>query len=250
MLNPVIRYQTIIGWEATAQAGQVLCRLEYAIRTVLLIKLWQMESTVFVYNYKFSTEANTANLSGAVNDNSDPFSINPSGFQWNNNNGVKQQVEVINMMRTRLAARGEPMPYVVLCYVDFRAYAFEHHSNPEEYAELMEATFMHLSSTYGWTPDAVELLLEPDHSNSDWTAAKLANCLIATRARLASRGWNPRFIGPSTTLCDSADVWYNAMKAANSSIGSIHRRTELSQIWRRCWLHTGPCGPKQNCCRS
>ncbi len=51
-----------------------------------------------------------------VNDNSDPFSINPAGFQWA---ALDYKVDnIVTGMRQLLAARGEQL-YVNLNYVDF-----------------------------------------------------------------------------------------------------------------------------------
>ena len=213
-LDANLRYQTMSGWEFTAQAGQ-----DYAdwdtYKNDLADQVVADGFNRARLQVRANTEADTPNLQGSVNDNADPFTINPAGFQWNNTDlGMEQQLEIIELIRSRLAAQGETM-HVNLNYVDFRAYTFEHHTNPEEYAELIEATFLHIWTTRGWVPDSVEVLLEPDHSNAGWTATKIANCLVATRNRLAAHGWFPRFIAPSTTLCDNADIWYAAMKAAN-----------------------------------
>jgi hypothetical protein len=127
------------------------------------------------------------------------------------------------MMKARLAAKGEPGPYVNLCYVDFNSSNL--HNNPEEYAELVEAAFIHLNSTFGWVPDAVEVLLEADNQVSPvWTGTQLGKSVVATQARLAAHGWFPRFILPSATSCSNSvasgaspggtNVGYNEIKAA------------------------------------
>ena len=186
-------------------------------------------------------KSSTPNTDDSVNDNADPHVINPAGFQWGDENGVDAQIEIANMLRSRLAAQGEAF-HVNVCYVDFKSsYTFDHHTNPEEYAELMEALFLR-TSQHGWVPDSVELLLEADKaSNIKWTlstatpsGAKLAAVLIATRNRLATHGWLSRFIAPSPTDCDKADVIYNAMKLANPAIVqfmdelSFHRYTSAA----------------------
>lgn len=225
-LDPSEMNQIMVGWEATAQAGQFYSDWN-SYKDNLMDQVVADGINRLRIELKYNVESISPNQATAVNDNSSPFVINPTGFQWGNKNGIDAWAEVVNMMRVRLAARGEPAPYVVLCYVDFNSSsAFEHHTNPEEYAELMEAAFLRLNSMHGWVPDAIELLLEADKtSNVDWTlstsnpnGAKLAAVLIATRNRLAQHGWFPKFIGPSTTLCDKADVFFNAVKAANPSV--------------------------------
>lgn len=229
-----VQYQTISGWEATAQAGQSDFT-DWDLYKNQLVDQWVADGgNRLRVQMRHNTESNTPNFIGSVNDNTDPHVIHPAGFQWGDNNGVDVQLEVANMMRERLAAQGESL-YVNLCYVDFKStYTFDHHTNPEEYAELMEAAFLRTWTLHGWVPDAIELLLEADKtSNIKWTlsttnpsGAKLAAVLIATRNRLAAHGWFPKFIAPSTTNCDKADVIYNAMKAANPAI--VQYMSELS----------------------
>lgn len=228
------QFQTMSGWEATAQAGLSDHTDGDLYKDNLIDQAVADGINRLRIQIRHNTESNTPNLDGSVNDNADPFSINPAGFQWGDNNGVDVQLEVADMMRERLAARGESL-YVNLCYVDFKsAYTFDHHTNPEEYAELMEAAFLRTWTRHGWVPDAIELLLEADKtSNIKWTGstttpsgAKLAAVMIATRNRLAQHGWFPKFIAPSPTNCDKADVIYNAMKAANPAI--VQYMSELS----------------------
>lgn len=234
VVDPLIQYQTMSGWEATAQAGQSDFN-DWDLYKNQLIDQWVADGgNRLRVQMRHNTESATPNFDGSANDNADPRVINPAGFQWGDNNGVDVQLEVANMMRERLAARGESL-YVNLCYVDFKStYTFDHHTDPEEYAELMEAAFLRVWTMHGWVPDAIELLLEADKtSNIKWTlsttspsGAKLAAVLIATRNRLAQHGWFPKFIAPSTTNCDKADILYNAMKAANPAI--VQYMSELS----------------------
>lgn len=232
-VNPSVTYQTMVGWEASAQAGQ-----DYPDWNLYKNSLMDQAVADGINRLRLAVthnvEASTPNFNGSVNDNNDPHVINPAGFQWGNTNGVDGDIEVANLMRTRLAARGETL-YVNAIYVDFRsAYTFDHHTNPEEYAELMEALFLR-TATYGWVPDSIEVLLEADAiSNIKWwksdtatpSGAKLAAVIIATRNRLAAHGWFPKFIAPGTTNCDMADVFFNAMKAANPAI--VPLMSELS----------------------
>ena len=172
---------------------------------------------------KINVERPALSPTTPVNDNADPFVINPAGFQWAD---LDAQAEIVNMMRARLAARGETL-YVNLCYVDFDPSTL--HTVPQEYAELIEAAFLHLSSTYGWVPDAVEALLEADNQTSPdpiWNARMVGNSIVAAQTRLAGRGWNPRWIALSTTACQNAAGWYNTMKA--NVPASIQNLDELS----------------------
>ena len=53
-----------------------------------------------------------------------------------------------------------------------------------------------IDSKYGWVPDAVEVILEPDVA-SGWNATQVGNCLVAAAKRLESNGYTPDFIAPS-----------------------------------------------------
>lgn len=223
-----IRYQTISGWQTGVQAGQSDYS-DYPLYKHSLVDQAVADGLNRVtLPVRTRTETPTPNASTSTNDNADPFVINPAGFQWGNANGVDVQAETVNLMRAKLAEQGETL-YVVLTLVDFQSADQLHSGNAEECAELYEATFLRLNSKYGWVPEAIDILLEADKtSNIDWTGSttnpsgvKLAAALIATRNRLAAHGWFPKFIAPSTTNCDKADVIYNAMKAANPSIVPI-----------------------------
>jgi hypothetical protein len=122
-------------------------------------------------------------------------------------NSVEQ---IVNPLRQKLAARGERL-YVNLNYVDFAASAFEHATNPEEYAEYMLAAFRHLQTKYGWVPDAVEIILEPDNTGGIWTSGRIASAIVATGDRLKAAGFRPHFIAPSNTDASGAVIWFDAI---------------------------------------
>lgn len=211
-IDPSKNFQTIVGWEATAEAGEIECsnwgsyksgvldrivnevginRLRLEIRSGSegdkdWFALWQAGS--------ISRDEWRAHRYAPVNDNSDPSVIAPGGFHFTNMDRVIE--EVVNPVRQRLAARGEAL-YVNLNYVDFANTAFEHKTNPAEYAEFLLATFQHIRSSYGWTPDAIEIILEPDNTN--WTGADIGRAIVATGDRLKAAGFSPDFIAPSTT---------------------------------------------------
>src|SRR5688572_27858829 len=61
----------------------------------------------------------------------------------------------------------------------------------------MSETFKHVQNKYGWAPNALEMVLEPE--NTTWTGAQIANALVATGDRLKAEGFEPDFIAPSST---------------------------------------------------
>ena len=141
-----------------------------------------------------------------VNDNDDPFATDPAGFQFDE---VDYQVErVLLPMAKRLQAKGEKL-YVNLCFVDFdkgkNRTHFNHAQNPEEYAELIAATFNHLKSKYGIVPDGLEVILEPDHT-ARWNQSgrQIGEAAAAAMKRLTANGFRPELILPSTKRADLA----------------------------------------------
>jgi hypothetical protein len=53
-----------------------------------------------------------------------------------------------------------------------------------------------LRDKFGFVPDAVEIILEPD--GNPWNGTLIGQAIVATAGRLSAEGFHPRFIGPST----------------------------------------------------
>lgn len=132
-----------------------------------------------------------------VNDNDDPHVLNKAGFDFAElDNGVEQMVIPL---QKRLAARGERL-FVNLCYVAFTsqlAGGAYHHNDPEEYAEFVLATYLHLKEKYGLTPDTFEVILEPDLVG--WSGTQIGERMVAAAKRLRAEGFKPAFVVPSVT---------------------------------------------------
>ncbi len=223
-IDTTTSYQTMLGWEAVAQVGQIaeinsvtnrsnvnpafsnyknqlfdLAVNDLGLNRLRLELRSGLENTVD-YSDRYTNGQITYNDWKArryeiINDNNDPQVINANGFKFYE---LDFNVEnVVIPIRQRLAARNEKL-YLNLNYVDFAASAFEHKTAPEEYAEFILATFIHLRDKYGFTPDALEMILEPD-TNAAWNATQIGNCLAATGNRLRANGFNPDFVAPSCT---------------------------------------------------
>ena len=144
-----------------------------------------------------------------INDNDDPHSLNSNGFQWSI---LDFYVENLLLpMRVALEARGEKL-YVVLNYIDFKRPPhtgdISHSRNPEEYAEFIEAAFVHLQDKYGFTPDALEIVLEPENT-VDWWGGRIADGMVAVIGRLDALGIKPDYIAPSTSLARSTFEYFD-----------------------------------------
>lgn len=224
---PGVTYQTIVGWEGTAQIGHIECdQTAYAIyKNQLLDRLVNELGLTRVRietrsGFENPTDWFTRYITGeidrptwraqwyqAVNDNADPQSANAAGyhFSW-----LDYDIDhVVTPLRARMAARGERL-YINLTYVDFANSAFEHAANPLEYGEYMLVLFQHLQQKYGWVPDAIEIILEPDNTQA-WRAGQIAAAIVAAGDRLKAAGFEPDFIAPATTNASNAVSWFDEM---------------------------------------
>lgn len=248
VLGPVIsldqgtRYQTISGWEATAQAAQHLpgfsqvagAVFDMAVNDLGITRL-RVEAYSGIENdrdYWSETAKVNTNLSlwgctaySTINDNTDPFSINSSRFHFAQLDDAIDKVVI--PMKQRLEARGERL-FVNVTYVAFvdnlcAGRTYIHNQNPEEYAEFVLATFQHIRSRYGFSPDSWELILEP--SQSKWSASNLAQSAVAAANRLRAAGFTPRYIAPSFAFIQNTFPYFDQMVGVN---GFQQTLTELS----------------------
>lgn len=228
-VNPGLQYQTISGWQGHGQNGWFDCnstaygiyrnqlndRLvnELGINRVSIALQSGMEN-IRDYHAEYAAglidrPTYTSSWFVPVNDNSDPFVADLTKFHWAFLDGYVEHS--ILPMRQRLQARGEKL-YFVLQYVDFikgLPKPFEQMSQPEEYAEFVVTAFRHLQSKYGFVPDALEMVLEPEHT--PYSATDIGRAMVATANRLQAAGFTPAFIAPSTTSMANASTWYDQM---------------------------------------
>jgi hypothetical protein len=228
LVDPSIRYQTMLGWEATAEAGQTeissfpryrdqvvalavddlgLNRLRLEVRSGAEHPrdIWQEFSSGAL------SESQWRCLRYAtVNDNADPNVVNASGFHFSEMDAAVESI--VLPMKARLEARGERL-YLNVNYVSFAQQCpgtpYAHGGAPNEYAEFVVATYDHLKSKYGLVPDAWEVILEPD--NTSWNGTQIGQAVVAAGKRLAAAGYTPRFIAPSTTNMTRAVSFIDAM---------------------------------------
>jgi hypothetical protein len=248
-VNTNTRYQKISGWEATSQAGQAdslgfptyqsnlmnLAANDLGINRMRLEIRSGAENSVDYYaQYRAGTitrEVYRPTWFSWVNDNSDPNVINPAGFQFTL---LDESIDTVVLpMRQRLAARGESL-YLNLNYVSFRNSTAQ--QDPAEYAELILATFQHMQSKYGFVPNAVEVILEPDNNTiwSGWSnSTAIGQAIAVTGARLAAAGFRPDFIAPSVMNMANAVPFLNQIVAVPGALQylkevSYHRYTGVS----------------------
>jgi len=217
-VNGAQRFQTMTGWEALAEIGQVECDPR-AYATFKNEVLDRAANELGINRIRMGLRNGFENPQDqfipfragqltfnqwkvfwfqVVNDNNDPFVINPAGFTWGYLDYTMD--ELIVPLKQRLAARGEPL-WLNLSYTGANSGQL-HRDNPDEYAEFVLAAFQHLQQRYGFVPNSLELVNEPDLGT--WTPTHIARNLAAVKPRLAQAGFTPDFIGPSSSTVSTA----------------------------------------------
>lgn len=225
LVDTTIKFQVMKGWEAHTQSGNATAGfatwqnqlMDLAVNDLGVNRL-RLEVRAGVENpvdYFALFQAGTITMTEyrntwytAVNDNTNSNSINAAGYKWSAMDA--HITEVVLPIRSRLQARGESL-YLNLNYVAFHA-GGAIHTNPAEYAELILAAFQHMQSRFGFVPDAVEVILEPDN-NTLFTAPIIGQIIAKTGARLAAAGFHPDVIAPSVTDAANAVPWLDQIVA-------------------------------------
>lgn len=220
-LDSGTQYQTINGWEAVAQAGQLECQgfskyknevydravNELGINRLRLEIKSGTENPVDYFSQYMNGQIDRSEWKthwhDAVNDNGNPNAIDPNGFQFS---WLDHTIDTVVLpVKQRVEARGENL------YINLEVLAPDSpllSDNPDEYAEFVLATFQHIDSKYGWVPDSVEIVNEPKYDKG-WSPAKIGNNLVAVGDRLANNGYTPDFAAPSTVQVGEAINWFD-----------------------------------------
>lgn len=238
-LRPAEKFQTITGWEAVAQAAHEHSRafprykdklFDLAVNDLGINRLRleihsgsenPVDHFAELRRGSFAENDVSKQQFEVINDNNDPFVIDPKRFQFSS---VDSAIEnVVLPMRLLLEKRGERL-FVNLNFVDFgdnRGKSdIRHNNNPEEYAEFMLAAFRHIKTKYNFVPDAIEVILEPDN-HTGWTGTQIGNAIVATARRLKTNGFSPKFIVPSTTNAANAPIFIDDIAAVPGAMQHI-----------------------------
>lgn len=236
-VDPGTRFQTIDGWECVTFAAQddpafpafkeaLFDRVinEAGINRIRLeVRSGAENSTDYFAQYQAGqVDYNTwrANRYATVNDNADPNVADPGGFHFTELDRNIQST--VLPLRARANAIGEPL-YINLNYVAFTGQIVGggyHHQNAAEYAEFILAVFQHLDQQFGFVPDAVEILLEPDNV-SQWTGTTVGQAIVAVVARLSAAGYAPEIIAPSCTNMGNAISYFDALAAVPGALAAL-----------------------------
>jgi hypothetical protein len=211
LVNSTQQFQTIHGWEAAvlATVSDYSGISDAQWGAIFDMSTTELNVTRARLEIRSGTEGSGTNYN-IVNDNGDPNVINPNGFNWTT---LDFEIDrLVGPWRKRVSAAGM-QPYVVLTYVDFGSSSFEHYQNPQEYAEFMLAVFQHMQGKYGFVPQGIEAMLEPNDV-SGWSPVALANAIVAAGQRLQANGFSvPEFIAPSTSNLDHFRPYVDEMMA-------------------------------------
>jgi hypothetical protein len=232
------QFQTITGWEAHVQAGQEHAQFasfrdalfDQAVNDLGITRLRIEPLAGFEHSRDLADDLERGLIDyptyrclryTTVNDNADPFVIDWSGFHFSHLDSYIENTVI--PLRQRLAARGEAL-YVVATYVAFSTGgcppAQYHHTDPEEYAEFVLATYQHMQQKYGFVPDAWEVILEPDNT-SFWRGPQIGRAMVAAGKRLQQHGFTPRFIAPSNRSMAAAISYFDAMVAIPGALDHL-----------------------------
>jgi hypothetical protein len=236
VLNPRVTFQKMTGWEATVGAlganypAFESCKEELFDLAVsdLGINRVRLEIKSGAENPRDGfTERVQGKLTdeqwrcyryATVNDNDDPFTINWAGFHFTEFDASIEKM--VLPIKKRVEARGEKL-FLNVNYVAFYLQMNEPqcpsglrylHDNPEEYAEFVLATCLHMKKKYGLVPDAWEMHLEPDNTPY-WRGKTIGEALMAAAKRLEANGFKPAFIAPSPTSMANAVPYFDDMIA-------------------------------------
>ncbi len=151
-----------------------------------------------------------------INDNSNPNSVNAAGFNftqlnWNMDNSVLP-------IRNRLAQSGRSL-FINLCYVAMDESQASEHTVAAEYAEFITAAAQHMRTRYGISPDAIEVILEPDNDSINlWSGRLMGEAMAAAGPRLQAAGFTPRFIAPSTLDLGRALTYLDGIASVSGAL--------------------------------
>jgi hypothetical protein len=235
-LDPTERHQTFRAWETTTvfdwPIPEVPLRDEVYDHLLDVIGIGRIrvevyagdENTRTTFADLFAGKSDNTDLRlyryQTVNDNDDPFVLNPQGFHWDD---LDWRVRTIWLpLKAKADARGVPLEFSLnyVAFTDQSKGGPYIHDQPEEYAEFILAAFLHLKETYGIVPDSLEMILEPDLI-SQWTPEKFALAAAAVTRRLVGAGFRPRIILPSTTSAAAASDWFDTVAATPGAMDLV-----------------------------
>ncbi len=232
-VDTTVRFQTMDGWQATAQSGQT--QPQYGSWRDALLDLAAADG---INRIRLDVRAGIEHtrdgflevLTGAiteaqwrcfryatVNDNGDPTVISQGGYHFSEIDTA--MVRVVLPLRQRLAARGETLG-ITASYIAYTQQTcgggLYHHSDPEEYAEFAVAVMTHFRDAFGVVPDTWELVNEPAY-DWHWPPAKIGPAVLAIDRRLRQAGFTVKLIAPSNANAADALNYTNTLMSSGAA---------------------------------
>lgn len=223
------QYQVMSGWEVVGQAGQEEARsypqfrdslIKAAVNDLGITRIRLGLRSGYENNRDLWAEERAGSKLDfrcarfvTVNDNNDPNTINWDGFKFSQLDYTMENL--VLPMKREVEARGERL-FLNANYVAFMKLCPDGteyvHESPNEYAEFVLASYLHMRDKYGIVPDAWEVILEPENTYF-WGGRQIGTAIVTTARLLEKHGFKPRFIAPSTTKAGNAPHYFSEMTA-------------------------------------
>ncbi|HEX7780904.1 MAG TPA: carboxypeptidase-like regulatory domain-containing protein [Vicinamibacterales bacterium] len=230
-LNPNTKFQTMHRWELVAAGGppawsgitdaQIAQAAEIAVNDLNYTR-----ARIEIANGAegSSVTSNPARYT-PVNDNNDPNVLNMAAFDFSYLDHAIDRL--VLPLRQKAAAAGKTF-HLNLLYVDFIANTpFEHWRNPAEYGEFMLAVFTHMRDKYGFVPDSIDTVNEPDNF-ADYAGQgdKIGRMIVAAGQRLQAAGFKvPEFTAPSVVAMGRLPEMFDQLASVPGALSFL---TEIS----------------------
>lgn len=214
LLTPGTVYQTMRGWEVTAQAGDQEANANLYLDTVIEL------------GAQYGVDAIRLEIKD----------------EWETSNGVydwsfwdSRVPDFVLPFKEAVARHGRTMR-LNLCYVAFGTHSGLH-TTAANYADFMLAGVQYLDTTFGLVPDTIEVILEPDNTGGVGvhlnTGAEIGAATKALGDLLATNGYTPGFIVPSALSMAAASTLYDSTTAVSGASAyittlSYHRYSGVS----------------------
>jgi hypothetical protein len=170
-VNAGITYQTMIGWEATQQAGNIDFPAAFARYKD---NLFDQTVDLGINRVRLEVESRQTNES-----------FDYTYFD-------RFLTEVIVPLRQRLQARDEQL------WVNVNVVGKGLRDDPALYAQNVLGTYRRMQDTVGFVPDSWEVALEPD--TEEWPCVNVGAALVAAGDLLKANGYPSKvFVAPSSS---------------------------------------------------
>lgn len=194
-------YQTMTGWEASEQAGNIDFPVAFALYKD---NLFDQAVDLGINRLRLHVQ------SRLTNQNFDYIYFD------------QFLTEVVVPLRQKLQARGEQL------WVNVIVMGNGLQDNPALYAENVLATYRRMQDSVGFIPDSWEVTLEPD--GEDWTCMNVGRAIVAAGDLLKANGYPSKvFVAPSSSKIRHAASCFaeftRALPAANQYLAELSYHT-------------------------